>query len=85
MHRAAFLAMTLALGGCITAAGIDRPGRVSLPLLAGAAAGDLVVSGLVASQVTDFTAGAAIATALAVTALDLGIGCLVGSCTALKL
>jgi hypothetical protein len=40
---------------------------------------------VIASQVTDFTAGAAISTAMAVTAVDFGIGCLIGSCTALKL
>lgn len=71
-------------GGCVTAAAIARPHRVSLPLLAGAVAGDLVVVGLLASQAQDFSTGASVAAAVAVTAVDLGAGCILGACGALR-
>jgi hypothetical protein len=73
-----------ALGGCVTTAAIARPHRVSLPLLVGAAAADLVVVGLLASQAQDFSAGASIAAAAAVTATDVGTGCILGACGALR-
>lgn len=72
--------------GCVTGAAIwKRDSEVKLPLLIGAVAADLVVTGVIASQAQDFTAGAAIGTALAVTAVDFGVGCLFGACRALRL
>jgi hypothetical protein len=85
MQRAAALAMTLALSGCVTSAGIWKRDQVPLPMLLGAVAADLVVTGVVASQVQDFTAGASIGTAFAVTAVDFGVGCLIGACNSLRL
>lgn len=73
-------------GGCVSGAGVwKRDTGVSLPLLVGAVAADLVVTGVIASQLEDFTAAAAIGTAFAVTAADVGIGCLIGACSALRL
>lgn len=88
MQRAPAVAITLALSGCVTGAGIwkrDSSEGVKLPMLVGAVAADLVVTGLIASQVQDFTVGASIGTALAVTAVDFGVGCLIGACSSLRL
>jgi hypothetical protein len=74
-----------ALAGCVTTAAIARPDRVSIPLLLGAAAADLVVTAVVASQLEHFSATGSIATGLAVTGIDVGIGCILGACNALKL
>jgi hypothetical protein len=79
------LGLSLALSGCVTTAGIvKRDEGVRLPLLGGAVAADLVVSSLSASQIEGYSAGASIATALAITAVDVAIGCLIGACSALK-
>jgi hypothetical protein len=86
MQRAAALATVLALSGCATGAAIwKRDDRVSLPLLVGAVAADLVVTGVIASQIEDFTLGASIGTAFAVTAVDVAVGCLFGACRPLRL
>jgi hypothetical protein len=85
MQRAAAVAMTLALSGCVTGAGIWKRNEVPLPMLIGAAAADLVVTTVIASQVEDFTIGAAIGTAFAITAVDVGVGCLIGACHSLRL
>lgn len=85
MHRAVALAMILGLSGCVTGAGVWKRDQVSLPMLAGAVAADLVVTTVVASQVQDFTIGASLGTAAAVTAVDIAIGCLIGSCHSLRL
>jgi hypothetical protein len=85
MQRAAALAMSLALAGCVTAAGVWKRDQVSLPILVGAAAADLVVTSVIASQVEDFTVGASLGTAVAITAVDVTIGCLIGACHALRL
>jgi hypothetical protein len=85
MHRAPVLLTMLALSGCVTGAGIWKRDQVTLPMLAGAVAADLVVTGLIASQAQDFTVGASIGTALAVTAVDFGVGCLIGACAPLRL
>jgi hypothetical protein len=85
MHRAAALALTFALSGCVSGAGIWKRDAVPLPMLVGAVAADLVVTGVIASQIEDFTVGASIGTALAITAADLGIGCLIGACSSLRL
>ena len=66
--------------GCVTTAAVARPGRVSLPLLAGAAAADFVAVSLLASQAQDYSAGASVATGLAVTAVDVTVGCILGAC-----
>jgi hypothetical protein len=44
-----------------------------------------VVSAVIASQVQNFTAGATIGTALAVTAVDVTVGCFLGACSSLRL
>jgi hypothetical protein len=85
MQRAAALTMALALSGCVTGAGIWKRDNVSLPMLAGAVAADLVVTTVIASQVEDFTIGAALGTAAAVTAVDVAVGCLIGACHSLRL
>ena len=84
MHRA-LLALSLALSGCVTTAGVvKRDAGVGLPLLGGAVAADLVVSSLSASQVQGYSTGASLATGLAITAVDVAIGCLIGACSALR-
>ena len=85
MQRAVAIALVLAGAGCVTGAGIWKRDQVSMPMLIGAAAADLVVTGVIASQVEDFTVGASIGTAVAVTAVDVGIGCLLGACHSLRL
>ena len=82
MHRAL---LVLALSGCVTTAGIvKRDEGVGLPLLGGAVAADLVVSSLSASQIQGYSTGASLATGLAITAVDVAIGCLLGACSALR-
>ena len=82
MHRAL---LALAFSGCVTTAGIvKRDEGVGLPLLGGAVAADLVVSSLSASQVQGYSTGASLATGLAITAVDVAIGCLIGACSALR-
>jgi hypothetical protein len=77
--------LALALSGCVTTAGIARHNDVGLPLLAGAAAADLAVTALAASQIQDYSVGASLVTALAVTAVDVAAACLLGACSALRL
>lgn len=77
--------MTLALAGCVTGAGIWKRNEVGLPMLIGAVAADLVVTTAIASQVQDFTIGASLGTAAAVTAVDVVVGCLIGACHSLRL
>lgn len=71
--------------GCVTAAGIARPNQVKLPLFIGAVAADLVVISAAGSQIQDYTFGGSLATALAITAVDVVAGCLVGACSSLRL
>ena len=88
MHLAGRALLVCALagtgGGCVTTAAIARPNRVSLPLLVGATVADVVAVSLLASQAQDFSAGAAIASGLAVTAVDVGVGCILGACGTLR-
>lgn len=85
MTRAVLIAaLAVAAGGCVTTASIARPNRVSLPLLIGATVGDLVVVSLLASQVQDFSNEGALVTGIAVTAVDVGVGCILGGCKALR-
>jgi hypothetical protein len=77
--------LALALSGCVTTAGVvKRDEGIGLPLLGGAVAADLVVSSLSASQVQGYSTGASLATGLAITAVDVAIGCLIGACSALR-
>ena len=77
--------MTIALSGCVTGAGIWKRNEVPLPMLIGGVAADLVVTTVIASQVQDFTIGASLGTAAAVTAVDVAVGCLIGACHSLRL
>jgi hypothetical protein len=43
------------------------------------------VTGVVAGEAAGFTAAASIGTALAITAVDVAVGCLLGACSSLKL
>jgi hypothetical protein len=63
---------------------VRRDEGVGLPLLGGAVAADLVVSSLSASQLQGYSTGASLATGLAITAVDVAIGCLIGACSALR-
>lgn len=78
------LLLVVALGGCVTTAELARTEQMSLPLLAGAVAADLVVSSLVLSQVDSLSTAGAIASGVAFTAVDLGLGCLLGACAVLR-
>ena len=80
-----FLLVIALTTGCVTGAGVWKRDQVTMPMLGGAVAADLVVSGLAASQVEDFTTAATIATAVAVTAVDVVIGCFLGACSSLRL
>lgn len=80
MKRALLL---VALGGCVTTAGLVRKDRVTVPILVGTVVADLVVGSLVFAQLDLSTAGA-IASGIAFTAVDVGIGCILGACAALR-
>jgi hypothetical protein len=86
MNRALLaFAPALVLAGCVTTAGVvKRDDGVGLPLLGGAVAADVVVSSIAASQVQGYSTGASLATGLAITAVDVAIGCLIGACAALR-
>ena len=79
------LAFVLVLGGCVTTAGVVRKQEVSLPLLIGATVADIVVTSLAASQIQDYSFGGSLATGLALTAVDVAVGCLTGACASLRL
>ena len=81
----ALVVIGLTSGGCVTGAGVWKRENVSLPLLGAAVAADLVVSGVVASQIEDFTTVGSIGTAFAVTAVDVTVGCFLGACSSLRL
>ena len=76
--------LALVLSGCVTTAGVVKGDQTSFVLLAGATGGDLVV-GVIAAEVDGLTTAASIGTALAVTAVDVVVGCLLGACHSLKL
>jgi hypothetical protein len=42
------------------------------------------VTSVLAAEVEGFSAGGSIAASLAVTGLDVGVGCILGACNALK-
>jgi hypothetical protein len=75
--------LVVVLGGCVTTAGLVRKDRVTIPLLVGAVVADLVVGSLAFGQADLSTAGA-IASGVAFTAVDLGVGCILGACAALR-
>ena len=77
--------LALLLCSCVTTAGIVKREQVSLPLFLGATAGDLAVTGVIAGEAAGFTLAASIGTALAITAVDVAVGCLIGACSSLKL
>jgi hypothetical protein len=77
--------LALALAGCVTTAGIVKKQDVGVPLLIGAVVADLVVISAAASQVQDYSYGASLATGVAITAVDVAVGCLLGACSALRL
>ena len=90
VRSVAAVALVAALSsGCVTGAGVwkrNSDDGVSLPLFLGAVAADFVVTSVVASQVQDFTTGAALGTAAAVTAVDVAVGCLFfPACSSLRM
>lgn len=84
LRRMSRALLALVLSGCVTTAGIVRRDRVTLPLLVGAVAADLVVTSLAASQIQDYSTAGSIATGLAVTAVDVAGACLLGACAVLR-
>jgi fucose permease len=77
--------LALALTGCVTTAGIVKKQDVKLPLLIGAVIADAIVISAAASQVQEYSLGASLATGLAITAVDVAVGCLIGACSSLRL
>lgn len=75
--------LVVALGGCVTSAGLIRKDRITLPVVLGAIAADLVVGSIVFAQ-TDLSTAAAIASGIVFTAVDVGIGCILGACAPLR-
>ncbi len=75
--------LVVALGGCVTSAGLIRKDRITLPVVLGAVAADLVIGSIVLAQ-TDLSTAGAIASSFAFTAVDVGIGCILGACTPLR-
>lgn len=80
-----YVPLVLALSGCVTVAGIAKKQDVKLPVLIGAVAADFVVSSAAASQIQEYSYLGSFATGLALTAVDVAVGCLIGSCSSLKL
>jgi hypothetical protein len=68
-----------------TTEGFVKKEDTTLPMLVGGTAGDLLVIGVIANEGDNLTVGASIATALAITAVDVFVGCLLGACHSLKL
>ena len=79
------LAIAMALAGCVTTEGIVKKEQTTFAMLAAGTAGDLVGITLIAKEGDGLTTGASSATALAVTAVDVLVGCLLGACSSLKL
>ncbi len=80
------LALTACLlGSCVTGAAVIRKDwPVSLPLLLGLVAADLVVGSIAFGQLDSMSAPGAIASGVALTGVDLGIGCVLGACAVLR-
>ena len=73
--------LVLLLSGCVTVAGIAKKQDVKLPLLLGATAGDFIVTSAAASQIQEYSYLGSFATGLALTAVDVAVGCLLGACS----
>jgi hypothetical protein len=80
----ALLVLALAHSACVTTAGIVKQNDVRLPLLVGAVVADVVVTSIAASQIQDYSYGGSLATGLALTAVDVAAGCLIGACSSLR-
>jgi hypothetical protein len=75
--------LVVALGGCVTSAGLVRKEKITLPVVLGAIAADVIIGSIVFAQ-TDLSTAAAIASGIAFTAVDVGIGCILGACAPLR-
>lgn len=84
MKLVALVLATTTLGGCVTTARFAQRPAVTLPVLIGAVAADLVVGSLVLAQSDSLSTGGAIASGVAFTAVDLGVGCILGACQVLR-
>ena len=85
MNRALLAVTCGALcAGCVTTAGFVKKDKVTLPIFAAAVAADLVVSSIVMGAATDLSTAGAIASGVAFTAVDVGIGCITGACAVLR-
>jgi riboflavin transporter FmnP len=84
--RSAALVLALGIGpsGCVVGASFIKPHAVSIPILIGAVVLDVAATSILASQAESFSTGATIATDIAVTGLDVGVGCLLDACASLK-
>lgn len=76
---------TCVMAGCVSGVGVWKRDQTTMPYLVGAVVADIAVTSVIASQVQDFTVGATIGTTLAVTAVDVTIGCFLGACAPLRL
>jgi len=77
--------LVVALASCVTVEGVVKKDDTPFVWLAAGTAGDLVAVGVIAKEAANLTVGASIATALAVTAVDVFVGCLLGACHSLSL
>ena len=77
--------LVVALASCVTVEGVVKKDDTPFVWLAAGAAGDLVAVGVIAKEAENLSIGASIATALAVTAVDVFVGCLLGACHSLNL
>lgn len=80
-----YAVVAVVLSGCVTGAGFAKKQDVSLPLLIGATVADIIVVSAAASQLQEYSYPGSLATGLAVTAVDVVVGCLLGSCSSLRL
>jgi hypothetical protein len=77
--------LALVASGCVTTAGFVKKQDVSMPLLIGAVVADLIVLSAAASQIQEYSYGGSLATGVAITAVDVAVGCLTGACSSLRL
>lgn len=79
------IAVALAFGGCVTGNAIIKVKPPSVPVLVVTTVADLlVVGGVTAFAIDGFTGGAVAASTLAITAVDVAVGCLFGACKPLN-
>lgn len=74
------IAAGMASGGCVTTAGLVKKPEVPVSWLIGAAVADVVVASIAASQIREYSYAGSLATGLAITGVDVAIGCLTGAC-----